>query len=193
MSQYSIQVTRWGDDEEATILVDQYITADQAIDAMVFAQGLEVIEEEDEEPEVEEEVVEVEEVIDVKDKPEQPVRQSKRGKRGTYDRAALEGDIIAGELTNKQLMEKYDISAPTVSRVKAMLRPDQKLPTDGNPGETAYMAKRREREAVPAPETNVEAEIKLAFVQGFTLAEVSPMFPLVEMSRLVELKAEATR
>lgn len=182
--QYSIQVTRWSEDDESTILVDQYITADQAIDAIVFVQNL-APEEDTEDDEV------VEEVEEIAVEPKVSAPKSERRKYAKYDRDALEADISSGKFGSKELMERHGISAPTLSRVKAMLRPAEDIPAGAGAVETAYVMKRKERDTIPTPETNVEGEIKLAFIQGFSIAEVSAMYPMVPMTELVKLKGQA--
>lgn len=175
--EYTITIMRWNDNDEREELVDQYITADQAIDAMLFVQGFAPIEEEEEIAEEEDTTVTVtaSNVTEVLGKAKAAVSTPKSSAKSKGARTCSH----CGKQGHNRKTCPGDADETPV-------------PSTGQPA-TAYMAKRAEKEAEPSPEVNVEAEIKLAFVQGFTLAEVAPMFPTVEMARLVELKAEATR
>lgn len=183
--QYAITVCRFNDDEQE-MLVDQYITADQAIDAMVLVQGFDPIEEEEV---VEEEEAEAE---DEAKEESAPVREkTSKGRRAGYDKAGLEADLRTGNFSSKELQAKYGVSGPTVSRVKSMLREPEGMQEAEEPGVTPYMQRRAILETKAESEPTEEEEIRQAFRNGFSVAEVSPMHPKVPMAELARLKDEA--
>lgn len=188
--QYSIQILRHSNDDTDTI-ADTYISADQAIDALLYVQGLAPVE-------VEEEVVEDE--LDVESEPAPaftfapavptaPRQAKKRGSRAEYDKEALTTEIVAGKVSNADLVEKYGVTLSTIYQIKHKLKhADPVAVADDAPPETAYAAKQRLRAENPEPDTNIPGEIRLAFTQGFSLSEVSDMYPMVPLEEITRIK-----
>lgn len=187
--QYGLIVYRF-DEEEQVSIVDQYVTADQVIDVLVLAQSFEVVnidagevEQESEEDEAEDEEPEEEE-------PTPKPNPLTTGRRASYDKAALIADVKANVLSTAELAAKYDVTSATIYQVRNKLKKDAGAEAE-EPGETEYAKRQRERAALPTPDVNIEGEIKLLFIQGFSLSEVSDMYPAVPLERLSKLKSDA--
>lgn len=184
--QYSVMISRFNEDNEQELLADQYITADQAIDLMLQVQALAPVEDE----EGEEAVTETDEE-EVEDEPgEEEVKPRAMGRKASYDKAALIADMKANVLSTAELAAKYDVTTATIYQVRNKLKKDAGAEAD-EPGETEYAKRQRERAAAPAPDVNIEGEIKLLFMQGFSLSEVGDMHPAVPLEKLAKLKSDA--
>lgn len=185
--QYAVTISRFNEEDEQEELVDRYITADQAIDLMLQVQALEdeviEVEEEPENETNEEEEVELEE-LNPKPNP------LSTGRRASYDKAALIADVKANVLNTAELAEKYRVGTGIIYQVRNKLKKDA-VPEAEEPGETEYARKQRERSMTPAPDINLDGEIKLLFIQGFSLSEVGDMYPTVPLDRLSKLKSDA--
>lgn len=183
---YSITIYRYNDGDTEEI-IDTYITADQAIDALLYVQGLA--------PEVSEiEIIEnrkEDEMIVEYEEPASTPRKAagKRASRTDYDKEALTVEVKAGKVTNAELSEKYGVSLATIYQIKHKLKhADPLAVADEAPPATAYAVRQKERAAVPGPDTNIPGEIKMAFLQGFSLSEVSDMYPMIPLEEITRIK-----
>lgn len=190
MKTYAITIIRFGEDDEQEVLLDKWVTADETIDLLVQLQSASdsPLDSEEEAAEVEEDV---EEVIE-EEEPTQPAQPAKKSRAVNYDREAMVADVKAGVLTTAQISEKYGINLNVIYQVRNKLKKQSEL-VDDTPGETEYARKQRERAANPNPEVNVEAEIRLAAIQGFSLSEISDMYPTVPLETISRIKADARR
>ncbi len=112
-----------------------------------------------------------------------------RKARGKYDRDELEADIRDGVLTSSQLLDKHSISAPTLSKVRKEMG-------YGRTKKDKPAPKKKEASVVvdiENPAINLDAEIKLLFVRGFKVQEVSDMYPMVPLDRIIRLKGDVER
>lgn len=182
---------RFDDESNKTELIDQYITADQAIEALLFVQGLEPIEEETGDDAEEEADVQVDDEPEVPEVPA-PKPDAPKGRRASYDKAELEADVRANLLSTKEIADKHNVPTATVYQVRSALKhADPVAVSDDAPATTAYAIRQKERAAIPEPDTNIEGEIKLAAMQGFSVSEIADMYPTVPLGRIAALKAEA--
>jgi transposase-like protein len=182
---YSITLSREAEDESEETLVSRYISADEVIDLMIKINELDDIYE-DEEENVQDELAE-ETTVD--DTPEPP-RPSRTGRGTTYNKDELIADIKAGKLSTAEIAGKHQVTTATVYQAKHKLNKASEIVEDA-PGETEYARKQRERAENPGPEVNVEGEIRLAAIQGFSLSEISDMYPTVPLEEISKIKASA--
>lgn len=107
---------------------------------------------------------------------------SKRmGRRPKYDRDAIEDDIRSG-YSVAEAAERNGVSYPTASKIKKEMQ---------GHGDSVELPKDFGKVREVGPETNVDAEIKLLFVQGFKVKEVADMYPMVSLDQIVALKGKA--
>ena len=188
---------RFDEDDTQTTIVDQWITADQAIDALIFAQSLDRIAEIEEVDGAEDEDDEAAE-DDEEPQPDQKASVARevqgRGRRAEYDKDALTDAIRNGVRSTQELAEEFGVTSATIYQIRNKLKhADATAVADETPATTAYAIRQKERAEVPASDTNIEGEIKLAAMQGFSVSEIGDMYPMVPLETIAKLKAEANR
>lgn len=156
---YAVTVTRWDENEEVTVIVDRYITADQAIDLMIQVNAME----EEAEVETDEEEEAEEEAQKSKETP------AKRGgtRKPTYDKDAMIADIHSG-MPVAEIAAKYGVTTATVYQTKSKAKQEGKSNSRGLP---SYATRVAEEESVFDPETR--EQIKDLRDQGMSTSEIS--------------------
>ena len=162
--QYCITITRFEEDEQHSELVDQYLSAEDTIDLMVYIQK-NIAELDDEE-----EDSKVEEVSKLKKRPNLTKKQET-----SSDNPAL-ADLVAG-MKPKEVAEKYGL---TLSGVYSLKHRNKHLFE-----ETAYQASRAKFEDSPKPteEEKIEAIVK----EGVSFMELEMSFPSTPAAKLREI------
>jgi hypothetical protein len=111
--------------------------------------------------------------------PEKKVERA--GRAPKYNREAIEDDIRSGYSVS-EVAERNGVSYPTAAKIKKeMKEPDAPVKLPNNFGQMREIQ----------PDTNVDGEIKLMFLQGFKVQEVSDMYPMVPVDHIIKLKADA--
>lgn len=175
-NKYAVTICRFNEDDEQEVLLDQYTTADGAIDLLLYVQ------QNVEEPsgEEEEETVEVEEP-----KP----RSRRQGRRANYDKEAMIKDFRSG-LTSAEVAEKHGVSVAVARNVQHRNR-DSIKSTDSHAEDaddsetTGYVAARKAREE--EEKESVEEEIARMAKGGLSLHELELMFPRVSADKVREI------
>lgn len=186
---YSISVFKHLNDDEAEVIFDKHVTADQAIDVLVFAQQL--VDAETGGDGVETVVAQVTAVGAAKSQatfstPEAPKPEPKKATspRASYEREALLADIESGVLGTKEIAEKHGVAISTIYTLRYELK------KKGNPGKTAYMERREELEQAQDEETDPLAEVRRMAREGCSISELQMMFPRIELIKIQEVYNE---
>lgn len=118
--QYAVTVVRFNEEDEQEELVDQYITADEAIDLMLHIK----------ENVAEEGTEEVEEEIEEETEEEAPKPQ--RGSRGGYDEKKILKQLENGDKP-KKVAEEHGVNVQTVYNLKARAKKGTEVETKQEP------------------------------------------------------------
>lgn len=117
------------------------------------------------------------------------VSPKRMGRRLKYDRGQMEQDFRDG-YTTAEVAERHEVSYPTAAKVKKEMK-GLSTADEAEPKRTGRPTTKVIEPKPVGPDTNLDAEIKLLFVQGFKLEEVQAMYPMVPMVDLVKLKSAA--
>lgn len=115
--------------------------------------------------------------------PIEELPKARKARAAKYDREAVKQDFRDGYST-REVAARHSISYPTAAKIRKDIDFVAEKPVVTLPENFGQM-----REV--GPETNIDGEIKLLFLQGFKLDEVAAMYPMVEMTKLVKLKSDA--
>lgn len=173
--EYSVTILRHSGDD-TTEIIDKYITADEAIDLLLHIrenvhgpQG-DAPEEETEEPEVVEE-----------EEPEPAPKRKKYGKpvdaTEPIERLAKAGGRACGKCG------QTGHNARSCGNDRSL---NVQAPSDVEAPETAYTARRKEKEAEATDEDPTLAEVAKMAAEGLSQAELQMMFPSVPLHEVIK-------
>lgn len=189
--QYAVSVTRYDEDSEQTELVDQWITADDAIELMMHIRDnvTDASETEQEEnvethDEIEEKTVEVEPV-------KKTSTQKRTGIQVTYDVEAMKSDIRSG-MKPQVIANKYGTSLGTVYQRKSEMKKAGEL---GESTSQSVVQKSGESATLPKSfgnlnieiDEDLERDVADAIHDGETLSDLINSFPSAPLPTLKHL------
>lgn len=192
--QYAVSITRYDEDSEQTELVDQWITADDAIELMMHIRdnvtdASETEQEEDIETddEIEEKTVEAEPVK----KPNTRTYTKRAGPTPAYDREEVRKDFIAG-MSSGDVAKKHGVPVSTIYAIKNVMK------NNGELGEsTSQSVAQKSGESTTLPKSfgkfnfevdeDLERDVADAIHDGETLNDLINSFPSAPLPTLKHL------